>query len=107
MSLVNMVYNQYLDKFIIVFINNILTYSDNESNHETHLRMALQILRDNQLYAKFSKCDFWLKKANFLGHIISKNDISMDLAKIKTILEWPIAKTAIDIWSFLGLEGYY
>lgn len=106
-SLMNMVYYQYLDKLIIIFIDDILVYSDKESDHETHLWMTLQILRDNQLYAKFSKCDLWVKEVNFLGHIISKNDLSVDLAKIQTILEWHIPHIVTDIRSFLGLASFY
>ena len=82
MSLINTVFHQYLDKFIIVFIDDILVYSDNEKDHEEHLRVALQVLRDNRLYAKLSKCDFWMKEVNFLGHIISKKGISVDPTKI-------------------------
>lgn len=80
-------YHPYLDKFIIVFINDILVYSDNKSDHETYLRMALQILRNNQLYAQFSKCNFWMKEVNFLAHIISKKGIFVDPTQIQTILE--------------------
>ena len=107
MSLMNTIFRQYLDKFIIVFIDNILVYSDDEKDHVEHLRVALQVLRDNRLYAKLSKCDFWMKEVNFLGHIISKKGISVDPAKIQTVLEWPTPKTVTDIRSFLGLTGYY
>ena len=107
MSLMNTIFHQYLDKFIIIFIDDILVYSDNEKDHEEYLRVALQVLRDNRLYAKLSKCDFWIKEVNFLGHIISKQGISVDPAKIQTILEWPTPKTVTDIRSFLGLAGHY
>lgn len=81
MWLVNTMHHHYLDKFIIVFIDDIFVYSDNESDHETQLRMELQIFRDNQLYVKFSKCEFWMKEVSFLGYIISKKAISVDPMK--------------------------
>jgi hypothetical protein len=81
MNLMNKVFMEYLDRFVVVFIDDILIYSRNESDYEQHLRLVLQKLRDNQLYAKFSKCEFWIGKVPFLGHIISNEGISMDPAK--------------------------
>jgi hypothetical protein len=80
MNLMNKVFMEYLDRFVVVFIDDILIYSKNESDHEQHLRLVLQKLRDNQLYAKFSKCEFWIDKVSFLGHIISNGEISVDPA---------------------------
>jgi hypothetical protein len=86
MYLMNNVFMEYLDKFIVVFINGILIFSKNEEEHDEHLRLVLQKLRKNQLYAKLSKCEFWLKKVSFLGHIISEGGISMDHSKVKDVL---------------------
>jgi hypothetical protein len=106
MNLMNKVFMEYLDRFIVVFIDNILIYSKDDSDHEEHLRMVLQKLRDNQLYAKFSKCEFWIDKVPFLGHIISNGGVSVDPAKVREIVAWKIPSTVTEIWSFLGLEGY-
>jgi hypothetical protein len=86
MNLMNKVFMEYLDRFVVVFIDGILIYSKNDSDREEHLRMVLQKLRDNQLYAKFSKCEFWLDEVPFIRHIISKRGISVDLAKVKEIV---------------------
>jgi hypothetical protein len=86
-----------LDKFVVVFIDDILIYSMSESDHEEHLRLVLQKLRDNQLYAKFSKCEFWIDKVPFLGHIISNEGISVDPAKVKDIMAWSIPTTVTEI----------
>jgi hypothetical protein len=107
MNLMNKVFMEYLDKFVVVFIDDILIYSKNDSEHEEHLRMVLQKLQDNQLYAKFTKCDFWLDEVHFLGHIISKGGTAVDPAKVTTIIDWKIPDTVSEIRSFLGLTGYY
>jgi hypothetical protein len=107
MNLMNMVFMEYLDRSVVVFIDYILIYSKNDSDHEEHLRLVLQKLRDNQLYAKYSKCEFWIDKVPFLGHIISNGGISVDPAKVKEIVEWSIPSTVTDVRSFLGLAGYY
>jgi hypothetical protein len=107
MNLMNKVFMEYLDQFVVVFIDDILIYSSNEETHEDHLRLVLQKLRDNQLYAKFSKCDFWLKEVAFLGHIVTDGGIKVDLGKISEILNWKQPKDASKIISFLGLAGYY
>jgi hypothetical protein len=107
MNLMNKVFMEYLDQFVVVFIDDILIYYLNEETHEDHLRLVLQKLRDNQLYAKFSKCDFWLKEVNFLGHIVTYGGIKVDPGKISEILNWKQPKDASKIRSFLGLAGYY
>jgi hypothetical protein len=107
MNLMNKVFVEYLDRFVVVFIDDILIYSQSDSDHEEHLRLVLQKLRDNQLYAKFSKCEFWIGEVPFLGHIISYGGISVDPAKVKEIMEWRVSTTVTEIRSFLGLAGYY
>jgi hypothetical protein len=107
MNLMNKVFMDYLDRFIVVFIDDILIYSKSESDHEEHLRLVLQKLRDNQLYVKYSKCEFWIGEVPFLGHIISNGGISIDPAKVKEIMAWSIPTTVTKIQSFLGLAGYY
>jgi hypothetical protein len=107
MNLMNKVFMEYLDQFVVVFIDDILLYSPNEETHEDHLRLVLQKLRDNQLYAKFSKCDFWLKEVAFLRHIVTNGGIKVDPGKISQILNWKQPKGASKIRSFLGLAGYY
>lgn len=109
MSLMNRVYYPYLDKFIIMFIDDILVYSDNEHDHKIHLRTTLQVLRENKLIAKFSKCEFWLKEVNFLGCIIFKKSVLVVTAMIQAVIEWPTPKTVAvtDIWIFLGLARHY
>ncbi|KAL4020776.1 hypothetical protein IC575_019563 [Cucumis melo] len=89
MDLMNRVFREFLDNFVIVFIDDILIYSKTEAEHEEHLRMVLQTLRDNKLYAKFSKCEFWLKQVSFLGHVVSKAGVSVDPAKIEAITVGP------------------
>jgi hypothetical protein len=84
--LMNKVFMEYLDKFVVVFIDYILIFSKNEEEHDKHLRLVLQKLRENQLYAKLNKCEFWLKEVSFLGHIISEGGISVDLSKVKDVL---------------------
>jgi hypothetical protein len=107
MNLMNKVFMEYLDRFVVVFIDGILIYSKNDSEHEEHLRMVLQKLWDNRLYVKFSKCEFWLDEVPFLGHIISKGGISVDPTKVKEIVGWKIPKTVTEVRSFLGLASYY
>jgi hypothetical protein len=87
MCLMNNVLSKFLDKFVLVFIDDILIYSKNREEHEEHLRLVLQVLREHQLYAKFSKCDFFLKKIHYLGHIISEEGVAVDLDKIRSIME--------------------
>jgi hypothetical protein len=103
----NKVFMEYLDKFVMVFIDDILIYSRNEEEYEEHLRIVLQKLREHRLYAKLSKCEFWMKQVAFLGHIISKEGISVDPSKIQDVLGWNAPTSVGDIQSFLGLAGYY
>ena len=107
MDLMHRVFNDYLDKFVIVFIDDILIYSKNEEEHEAHLRQVLQRLSVEKLYAKFSKCEFWLNKVIFLGHVVSDKGISVDPSKIEVIISWKQPKSVTEIRSFLGLAGYY
>ena len=107
MELMNRVFHDYLDKFIIVFIDDILVYSKTREDHETHLRLALERLQSEKLYAKFSKCEFWLDRVMFLGHIVSEEGVVVDPTKIEAIINWKQPKTVTEIRSFLGLAGYY
>ncbi|KAI3668750.1 hypothetical protein L1987_88233 [Smallanthus sonchifolius] len=107
MDLMNRVCRPMLDRSVIVFIDDILIYSKNEGDHHCHLREVLEVLKQEKLYAKFSKCAFWLREVQFLGHVINPNGIMVDPAKIETVKEWNIPKTPTEIRSFLGLAGYY
>jgi hypothetical protein len=107
MYLMNSVFMLELDRFVVVFIDDILIYSECEKNHEEHLRIVLTRLREHKFYAKFSKCDFWLKEVQFLGHILSENRISVDPSKIQQVMEWKVPTSVSEIRSFLGLDGYY
>nr|GEU90330.1 reverse transcriptase domain-containing protein [Tanacetum cinerariifolium] len=97
----------YLDKFVIIFIDDILVYSKNETEHEEHLKAILELRKKEELYAKFSKCEFWIPKVQFLGHVINSRGIQVDPAKIKSIKDWASPKTPMKIRQFLGLAGYY
>jgi hypothetical protein len=88
MYLMNKVFMEYLDKCMVVFIDVIIIFSKNEEEHDEHLHLVLQKLRENQLYAKLNKCKFWLKEVSFLGHIISEGGISIDPSKVKDVLSW-------------------
>jgi hypothetical protein len=107
MYLMNKVFMEYLDRFIVVFIDNILIFSKMMEEHEEHLRLVFEKLRSNQLYAKFSKCKFWLTEVTFLGHVISAGGVSVDPGKVKDVLNWMPPTTISEIRSFLGLVGYY
>jgi hypothetical protein len=96
-----------LDKFVVVFIDDILIYSKSEAEHAKHLRIVLQRLRDHKLYAKFSKFEFWLDSVKFSGHTISKDGITVDPSKVKEVMDWKPPKSVHQIRSFLGLAGYY
>ena len=107
MYLMNSVFMPELDKFVVVFIDDILVYSCNEEEHAEHLRVVLSRLHEHQLYAKFSKCEFWLKKEPFLSHVLSEEGISVDPAKVQEVLDWKIPTSVHEVRSFLGLAGYY
>ena len=107
MCLINNIFHQYLDKFVLIFIDDILIYSRTMEEHHEHLRLVLQTLREHQLYAKFSKYEFFKEKIQYLGHIITKEGIAVDPEKIRTIMEWPVPKDVADIRYFMGLVGYY
>nr|GFA60385.1 putative reverse transcriptase domain-containing protein [Tanacetum cinerariifolium] len=107
MDLMNRVFHEFLDKFIIVFIDDILLFSKSKEEHEDHLRTVLQILRQEKLYAKFSKCEFLLSSVAFLGHIVSAEGIMMDPAKVEAITKWPRPTSVTEVRSFLGLASFY
>ena len=107
MDLMNRVFKDYLDKFVVIFIDDILIYSRSHDEHEQHLRLVLQKLKDKKLYVKFSKCNFWLEEIAFLGHIITKHGVAVDPEKIKAVTKWQQPKNASEIRSFLGLASYY
>ncbi|KAL0537114.1 hypothetical protein IC582_026084 [Cucumis melo] len=107
MNLMNKVFKDFLDSFVIVFIDDILIYSKTEAEHEEHLHQVLETLRANRLYAKFSKCEFWLKKVSFLEHVVSSEGLSVDPTKIRAVTNWPRPSTVSEIRSLLGLAGYY
>jgi hypothetical protein len=104
MYLMNLVFMPELDKFVVVFIDDILVYSENEEDHAEHLRIVLTRL---QLYVKFSKCEFWLKKVPFLGHVLSENRILVDLSKVQEVMDWKAPTTVHEVRSFLRLVSYY
>jgi len=107
MDLMNRVCKPYLDKFVIVFIDDILIYSKSKEDHEEHLRTILELLKKEQLYAKFSKCDFWIRRVQFLGHVIDSQGLQVDPAKIEAVKDWATPKSPTEIRQFLGLAGYY
>ncbi|XP_048228253.1 uncharacterized protein LOC125369527 [Ricinus communis] len=107
MSLMNEIFQRYLDRFVIVFIDDILIYSETREQHEEHLRIVLQILIEKQLYAKSNKYEFWLEEIAFLGHIVFKNGVQPDSSKIAAVKEWESPKNVLEVRSFLGLAGYY
>jgi hypothetical protein len=107
MYLMNKVFMEYLDKFVVVFIDDILIFSKTEEEHEKHLRLVLEKLRSNQLYAKFSKCEFWLTEVALLRHVISVGEVSVDPSKVRDILNWMPPTNVSEVRSFLKLAGYY
>ncbi|GJY11873.1 putative reverse transcriptase domain-containing protein [Tanacetum coccineum] len=107
MDLMNRVCKPYLDRFVIVFTNDILIYSESRKDHEGHLKLILRLLKKEELYAKFSKCEFWISKVQFLGHVIDSEGIHVDPAKIESIKDWASPKTLTEIRMILGLTGYY
>ncbi|XP_058758243.1 uncharacterized protein LOC131631466 [Vicia villosa] len=107
MEYMNRIFHEYLDRFVVVFIDDILIYSKSKEEHVEHLRLVLQVLKERKLYAKLSKCDFWLEEVSFLGHVISGDGIAVDPSKVDVVLQWETPKSATEIRSFLGLAGYY
>ncbi|GKC11594.1 putative reverse transcriptase domain-containing protein, partial [Tanacetum coccineum] len=107
MDLINRVCKPYLDNFVIVIIDDILIYSRNEEEHANHLRIILELLRKEKLYAKFSKCDFWIHIVQFLGHLIDSQGLHVDPAKIEAVKNWETPTTLTEVRQFLGLIGYY
>ncbi|GJW20124.1 putative reverse transcriptase domain-containing protein [Tanacetum coccineum] len=107
MDLMNRVCKPYLDKFVIVFIDDILIYSRNEEEHANHLRIILELLKKEKLYAKFSKCDFWIRIVQFLGHLIDSQGLYVDPAKIEEVKNWASPTTPTEVRQLLGLVGYY
>ncbi|WVZ52224.1 hypothetical protein U9M48_003306, partial [Paspalum notatum var. saurae] len=107
MYMMNSVFMNELDKFVVVFIDDILIYSKNEKEHEEHLRIVLTRLREHKLYVKFRQCAFWLNEVSFLGHILSEKGVAVDPSNVKDVLNWKQPKTVIEMRSFLSLAGYY
>ena len=107
MDLIDRIFQPYLDQFVVVFVDDILIYSQSEWEHEYHLRIVLQLLRDHQLYAKFNKCKFWLIEVRFLGHVVSATRVSVDPEKVEAVMSWERPKSLFEIRSFLVLAGYY
>ena len=107
MDLMNRVFQSYLDRLVIVFIYDILVYSGNLEKHLEHLRIVLQTLRERQFYAKLSKCQFWLDRVTFLGHVILGEGVSVDSHKIEVVVSWKPPKNVSEVISFLGLARYY
>nr|GFC26132.1 putative reverse transcriptase domain-containing protein [Tanacetum cinerariifolium] len=107
LDLMNRVCKPYLDKFVIIFIDDILIYSKDEKEHEEHLKAILELLKKKELYAKFSMCEIWIPKVQFLGHVIDKQGIHVDPVKIESVKDWASPKSPTEIRQFLGLAGYY
>ena len=107
MDLMNRVFQLYLDRFVIVFIDDILVYSSSPEEHSYHLRVVLQTLRERQLYAMLSKCQFWLDRVAFPGHVISAKGVSVDPHKIEVVVSWKPPKNVSEVRRFLGLARYY
>ena len=107
MDLMNRIFQQYLDRFFIVFIDDILVYSGSPREHSEHMRIVLQTLREWQLYTKLTKCQFWLDRVAFLGHVILAEGVSVDPQKIEAVVSWKPPKNVSEVRSFLGLAGYY
>lgn len=107
MNLMNFIFFDELDLFVVIFIDDILIYSKTLKDHAMHVQVVLQKLRDKKLYAKFSKCGFWLKEVSFLGHVLWSNGMALDSSKIKDVLAWPRPTTVKEVRGFMGLVGYY
>jgi len=105
--LMNRVLHSFLDKFVVVFIDDILIYSRTKEDHQEHLHTVLKTLVDHRFYAKLKKCDFWMEKVHFLGHVISAEGISVDPGKIAAVIDWPRPTNITEVRSFLGMASYY
>ena len=103
MDLMHRVFQPYLDQYVVVFVDDILIYSQSKEEDEDHLRIDLQLLRDHQLYAKFSKCEFWLTEVTFLGRVVSASGVLVDPEKVEALMSWERPKSVFEIRSFLGL----
>ena len=107
MDLMHKVFQPYLDQFFVVFVDDILIYSESEEGHEDHLRVVLQVLRDHKFYAKFRKCEFWLIEVKFLRHIVLASGVSVHPEKVEVVMSWERPELVFEILSFLELMGYY
>ncbi|CAN6465712.1 unnamed protein product [Victoria cruziana] len=107
MDMMHRVFREYLDQFVIVFIDDILIYSPDRETHARHLHVVLQTLREHKLYGKLSKCQFWLDQVAFLGHVVSAQGVTVDPGKVEAVVNWPRPTTVSEIQGFLGLAGYY
>ena len=107
MDLMHRIFQPYLDQFVLVFVDDILIYSQSEEEHEDHLRIVLHALREHQLYAKFNKSKFWLTEVKFLGHVMSALGVLVDPDKVEAVMSWERLKSVFEIHGFLGLAGYY
>ncbi|XP_050889253.1 uncharacterized mitochondrial protein AtMg00860-like [Lathyrus oleraceus] len=107
MEYMNRIFHPYLDQFVVVFIDYILVYSKSEEEHVENLRIVLQVLKEKRLYAKLSKCEFWLREVSFLGHVVFGDGIAVDPSKIDAVLQWEAPTSVTEIRSFLGFAGYY
>ncbi|XP_058766107.1 uncharacterized mitochondrial protein AtMg00860-like [Vicia villosa] len=107
MDYMNRIFQPYLDQFVVIFIDDILVYSRTPEDHEEHLRIVLSTLREKQLYAKFSKCEFWLSEVSFLDHVISGGGVAVDPSKVEAVVNWDRPRSVTEVRSFLGLAGYY
>jgi len=107
MEYMNKIFHAFLDRFVVVFIDDILIYSETEEEHAEHFQIVLQVLKEKKLFTKLSKCEFWLKEVSFLSHVISGNGVAVDPSKVEAVSQWGTPKSVIEIRSFLGLAGYY
>ena len=106
MDLMHRVFQPYLDRFVVVYVDDILIYSQSEEEHEDHLRIVLQALKEHQLYAKCSKCEFWLTEVRFLGHVVLASGVLVESEKVEAVMSWERPKSVFEIRSFLGLARY-
>ena len=104
--LMNLIFMEYLDKFVVVYLDDILIYSKNKEENAKHLRLVLMKLQEHRLYAKFSKCEFWLPEVTYLGHVISAKGIAINPERVQAVLDWTPPKSVKQVRSFLGLARY-